>query len=245
TTVMLGFIVFQLWRWNTILGAAMIGLFLFVDGAYFASNITKIPDGGWFPLLVAAISFTVLTTWATGRRLMRERLAEAAMPLPIFIKSAATSVHRVKGTSIFLSTSSDTVPAALLHNLKHNQVLHQRVIILNVKVEDVPYIVSTKRSEVHELGEGFYQMILHYGFMEPVDIPRDLAEIDCCNGSFNMMTTSFFLGRQKIIASKAVPGMALWRERLFSVMLKSSESAMEFFKLPVNRVVELGSQVQI
>jgi KUP system potassium uptake protein len=245
TTVMLGFIVFQLWRWNKVLGAAMIGLFLFVDGAYFASNITKIPDGGWFPLLVAAVSFTVLTTWATGRRLMRERLADAAMPLPIFIKSAATSVHRVRGTSIFLSTSSDTVPAALLHNLKHNQVLHQRVIILNVKVEDVPYIVSTKRSEVHELGEGFYQMILHYGFMEPVDIPRDLAEIDCCNGSFNMMTTSFFLGRQKIIASKAVPGMALWRERLFSTMLKSSESAMEFFKLPVNRVVELGSQVQI
>ena len=245
TTVMLGFIVFQLWRWNKFLGAAMIGMFLFVDGAYFASNITKIPDGGWFPLLVAAVSFTVLTTWATGRRLMRERLEDAALPLPVFIKSAATSVHRVKGTSIFLSTSSDNVPAALLHNLKHNQVLHERVIILNVKVGDVPYVASEKRPEVHDLGQGFYQMILHYGFMEPVDIPRDLADIENCDGSFNMMTTSFFLGRQKIIASKAHPGMALWRERLFSVMLKSSESAMEFFKLPVNRVVELGSQVQI
>jgi KUP system potassium uptake protein len=176
---------------------------------------------------------------------MRERLADAALPLPVFIKSTETSVHRVKGTSIFLSTSSDNVPAALLHNLKHNQVLHQRVIILNVKVGDVPYVASTKRTEVHDLGQGFYQMILHYGFMEPVDIPRDLAGIDCCNGSFNMMTTSFFLGRQKIIAAQTHRGMALWRERLFSWMLKSSESAMEFFKLPVNRVVELGSQVQI
>jgi KUP system potassium uptake protein len=245
TTVMLGFIVFQLWRWNKLLGAATIGLFLFVDGAYFASNITKIPDGGWFPLLVAAVSFTVLTTWATGRRLMRERLQDAALPLPVFIKSTAGSVHRVKGTSVFLSTSSDTVPAALLHNLKHNQVLHQRVIVLNVKVGDVPYVASDNRAEVHDLGHGFYQMILHYGFMEAVDIPHDLAAIDCCHGSFNMMTTSFFLGRQKIIAAKTHRGMALWRERLFSAMLKSSESAMEFFKLPVNRVVELGSQVQI
>ena len=245
TTVMLGFLVFQIWNWNRILATATIGIFLLVDGTYFASNITKIPDGGWFPLLVAAVSFTVLTTWAKGRQLMRERLERDALPLPVFIKSTAKSVHRVKGTSVFLSASANNVPAALLHNLKHNQVLHQRVILLNVKVEEVPQVPPENRIELHDAGQGFYRVILHYGFMEEVDIPRDLIGIKTCGEPFNMMSTSFFLGRQKLIASKKVPGMALWREKLFAWMLKSSESAMEFFKLPTNRVIELGSQLQI
>ena len=245
TTLMLGVLVFYVWKWNRALASATIGLFLIVDGAYFASNVTKIPDGGWFPLLIAAVSFTVLTTWAKGRQLMRERLSEAALPLAVFIKSAAASVHRVRGTSVFLSTSAETVPAALLHNLKHNQVLHGRVLILNVKVEEVPHVPIERRLEVHDAGYGFYRIILHYGFMEEVDIPRDLARIDTCGEPFNMMSTSFFLGRQKLIASKRRAGMALWREKLFAWMLKSSESAMEFFKLPTNRVVELGSQLQI
>jgi KUP system potassium uptake protein len=245
TTVMLGVLVFQVWRWNRLLAAATIGLFLIVDATYFASNITKIPDGGWFPLLVAAISFTVLTTWARGRQIMRERLQQSALPLPVLIKSAGSSVHRVRGTSVFLSTSADTVPAALLHNLKHNQVLHERVLILNVKVEEVPHVEPATRVEVHDASHGFYRVILHYGFMEEVDIPRDLGGIRTCGEPFNMMSTSFFLGRQKLIPSKSRPGMALWREKLFSWMLKNSESAMEFFKLPTNRVVELGSQLQI
>ena len=245
TTIMLGFLVFQVWRWNRALATVTIGVFLLVDGTYFASNITKIPDGGWFPLLVAGISFTVLTTWAKGRQLMRERLAESALPLSVFIKSAASSVHRVRGTSVFLSTSADIVPAALLHNLKHNQVLHGRVLVLNVKVEEVPHVPAEKRLEIHDAGQGFYRAILHYGYMEEVDIPRDLARVDTCGEPFNMMSTSFFLGRQKLIASKRRAGMAPWRERLFAWMLKSSESAMEFFKLPTNRVVELGSQLQI
>ncbi len=245
TTLMLGVLVFQVWRWNRLLASAVIGLFLIVDGAYFASNITKIPDGGWFPLLVAAISFTVLTTWSKGRQLLRERLLESAMPLPVFIKSAATSVHRVRGTSVFLSASPDSVPAALLHNLKHNQVLHERVLILNVKVEEVPHVGGDKRVEAHDAGQGFYRIILHYGFMDEVDIPRDLADIKTCGEPFNMMSTSFFLGRQKLVASKRRPGMPLWREKLFAWMMQSSESAMEFFKLPTNRVIELGSQLQI
>jgi KUP system potassium uptake protein len=245
TTVMLGFLVFLVWRWNRILATATIGIFFIVDSTYFASNITKIPDGGWFPLLVAAISFTVLTTWAKGRALMRARLLQSALPLSVFIKSAAASVHRVRGTSVFLSTSADAVPAALLHNLKHNQVLHERVLILNVEIEEVPHVPSEQRVEVHDAGHGFYRVILHYGFMQEVDIPRDLTAIKTCGEPFNMMSTSFFLGRQKLIASKKVPGMPLWREKLFAWMLKNSESAMEFFKLPTNRVVELGSQLQI
>jgi len=245
TSMMLGVMMLYVWRWNRLLAIGATTLFVLVDGAYFASNMTKIPDGGWFPLFVAAISFTVLTTWAKGRQLMRQRLAESALPLAVFIKSVAKSVHRVRGTSVFLSTSAETVPAALLHNLKHNQVLHSRVLILNVKVEEVPQVAPEKRVEVHDAGSGFYRVILHYGFMEEVDIPRDLAAISTCGEPFNMMSTSFFLGRQKLIASKRHAGMALWREKLFAWMLKSSESAMEFFRLPTNRVVELGSQLQI
>src|SRR6185369_16163283 len=173
TTMMLAVLLFQVWRWNKFLAAATVGLFMLVDSAFFISNITKIPDGGWFPLLVAAISFTVLTTWAKGRQLLRQRLSEAALPLPVFIKSVAATVHRVRGTSVFLSTSAETVPAALLHNLKHNQVLHTRVLILNVKVEEVPHVPADKRLEVHDAGHGFYRVVLHYGFMEEVDIPRD------------------------------------------------------------------------
>ena len=245
TSIMLGVLMLYVWKWNRLLAGGLVALFLVVDGTYFASNITKIPDGGWFPLLIAAISFTVLTTWARGRQLLRERLASSALPLPVFIKSVAKSVHRVRGTSVFLSASADVVPAALLHNLKHNQVLHERVIILNVKVEEIPQVARERRLEFHDAGDGFYRMILHYGFMEEVDIPRDLAFINSCGEPFNMMSTSFFLGRQKLVASQKYAGMALWREKLFAWMLKSSESAMEFFKLPTNRVVELGSQLQI
>jgi KUP system potassium uptake protein len=137
------------------------------------------------------------------------------------------------------------VPSALLHNLKHNQVLHERVVLLTVAVQDVPQVSPAKRATLKVEGRGFYRVILNYGFMEEVDIPRDLAKIKGAGAAFNMMATSFFLGRQKLVASKEQPGMALWREHLFAWMSKSSESAMEFFKLPTNRVVELGSQLKI
>jgi KUP system potassium uptake protein len=245
TTLMQYVVVFRIWKRPLWQGGVGFALFVTIDVIFLASGLMKLFEGAWFPILVGLVVFTVLTTWATGRRIMRERLAESALPLPVFIKSAAASVHRVKGTSVFLSAAPDTVPAALLHNLKHNQVLHERVLILTVKVEDVPHVRTENRVEVHDAGQGFYRVILHYGFMEEVDIPRDLAGIKTCGEPFNMMRTSFFLGRQKLIASKRAPEMALWREKLFAWMLKSSESAMEFFKLPTNRVVELGSQLQM
>jgi KUP system potassium uptake protein len=245
TTVMLAVLITQVWNWNRVLAGFTIGIFGLVDGSFFASNLAKIADGGWFPLLVAALIFTVLTTWATGRRLLRERLEEDSIPLAIFIKSTARSAHRARGTSVFLSASPDVVPSALLHNLKHNQVLHERVLILTVKVEEVPHVASSERIEVHEAGGSFYRVILHYGFMDEVDIPQDLLRMQGCGGNFDMMSTSFFLGRQKLIATHEQPGMALWREQLFVFMMRTSESAMEFFKLPTNRVIELGSQVRI
>ena len=245
TTLMQYVVVFRIWKrplWQAGFGFAV---FVTVDAIFLASGLAKLFEGAWFPILVGLVIFTVLTTWAKGRAMMRQRLQNNALPLAVFIKSATASVHRIKGTAVFLSTSADAVPAALLHNLKHNQVLHDRVIILTVNVEDVPYVASERRVDVHDAGQGFYRVILHYGFMEEVDVPRDLACIRTCGDPFNMMSTSFFIGRQKLIASKKVPGMALWRERLFAWMLKSSESAMEFFKLPTNRVVELGSHLHL
>jgi len=244
TTAMLAVLVFRVWRWNRFLAALTIGLFAAIDLAFFASNVTKVADGGWFPLVVAAIIFTVLTTWARGRALMRRRLERDALPIHVFLKSAI-AVQRVRGTAVFLSTSPDTIPSALLHNLKHNQVIHERVLILNVKVEGVPHVPPGERPDVHRAARGFYQVVLHYGFMDEVDVPADLARTESCGAAFSMMSTSFFLGRQKLIAAREEPGMALWRERLFAWMMKSSESAMEFFKLPANRVVELGSQLRI
>jgi KUP system potassium uptake protein len=244
TTCMMAVVLFRVWKWNALLATAVIGLFFLVDAAYFASNLTKIADGGWFPLSVAAVVFTVLTTWATGRQLLRARLAEGAIPLAIFIKSTAGSLHRICGTSVFMASSAETIPSALLHNIKHNQVLHERVVILTVLIEEVPHHPLENRVEVTRCGEGFNRVILRYGFMDDVDVPRDLARAEMAGGPLNMMTTSFFLGRQKLIASKR-PGMALWREQLFAWMNKNAESAMEFFRLPTNRVVELGSQLEI
>ena len=244
TTLMQYVVVFRIWKrplWQAEVGFLF---FIAVDLTFLASGSEKLFEGAWFPIVVGLVIFTLLSTWATGRRLMRKQLEEDSLPLEVFIKSAA-SVHRVRGTAVFLSTSPDAVPSALLHNLKHNQVLHERVLILNVKVEDVPHVPAAKRLGIQSAAKGFYKVILHYGFMDEVDIPADLARIEECGGGFNMMSTSFFLGRQKLIATKAQPGMALWRERLFAWMMKSSESAMEFFKLPTNRVIELGSQLRI
>ena len=245
TTLMQYVVVFRIWKRPLWQGGVGFVVFVTIDVIFLASGLMKLFEGAWFPILVGLVIFTILTTWAKGRQLMRQRLSDSALPLEVFIKSTGASVHRVRGTSVFLSTSADVVPAALLHNLKHNQVLHQRVLVLNVKIEEVPHVRSEKRVEIHDAGQGFYRVILHYGYMEEINIPRDLADIRTCGEPFNMMSTSFFLGRQKLIPSKKVPGMALWRERLFALMLKSSESAMEFFKLPTNRVVELGSQLQI
>jgi KUP system potassium uptake protein len=244
TTVMLSFLVFQVWKWNRLTAGLVIGSFLVIDGVYFASNITKIPDGGWFPLVVAGVGFTVLTTWAKGRQLLHQSLEESSVPLRIFVKSAA-SAFRARGTAIFMSSSADGIPSALLHNFKHNQVVHERVIILTVKIEGVPHVDPENRIETEEVGSGFYRVILHHGFMEEVDIPAELMRVNNAGGPFNMMTTSFFLGRQKLIVTREKPGMTLWREKLFAWMLKNSESAMEFFRLPINRVIELGSQVKI
>ncbi|WP_419825324.1 potassium transporter Kup [Sphingomonas sp.] len=244
TTCMLAVLVIQVWRWNRALAAGAIGAFAIVDGAYFASNVTKIPDGGWFPLLVGACAFVGLTTWANGRRILRERLAEGSMPPDLFMRSATKAARRVPGTAVFLSASAEGAPPALLHNLKHNKVLHERVVILTVKVLGQPIVGDERRIKVERIGDGFYRIMLFYGFMQEIDVPVALARVEVCGAPFRLMETTFFLGRQTLIASET-PGMAIWREKLFALMVRNAESAMEFFKLPPNRVVELGSQLEI
>jgi len=244
TACMLGVLTWSVWKWPKPLAALVTGAFLVVDGAYFASNLTKVPDGGWFPLLVAVVAFTLLTTWARGRQIVREHLNQSAMTMEMFIGSTVRSLKRVSGTAVFLSASSKGVPPALLHNVKHNKVLHERIVILTVHIQGVPHVSDENRVETEALDEGFYRVILHYGFMEEIDIPAALARADECGPVFRPMDTSFFLGRQTLIPSSK-PGMAIWREKLFAWMVQNAQSAMEFFKLPINRVVELGSQLEI
>ena len=242
--ILIAVVLFNMWKWNRFLAVGLLALFFTVDGLYFASNLMKVPDGGWFPLLIGAVAFTLLTTWAKGRKLMIDRMAEASLPIEIFIKSAANSAARVSGTAVFMTSSANGVPHALLHNLKHNKVLHERVILLTVRIEDVPYVPVEKRLQQSDLGSGFYRLMLRYGFMEDIDVPSALAELKDCGPVCKTMDTSFFLARQTLLPSSR-PGMAIWREKLFAWMLRNAESAMEFFKLPTNRVVELGSQVEI
>ncbi len=244
TTCMMSVLVYRVWKWSLPLTVLSIGSFLLIDIAYLGSNLTKIPDGGWFPLLVGALVFTFLTTWAKGRHLMMLRLRESAMPIEVFIKSAATAATRVPGTAVFMTSSPTGVPHALLHNLKHNKVLHERIMILTVVIDEVPYVDDEDRLEVRPLGSDFYRIIIRYGFMQELDVPGVLKTVENCGPKLKMMDTSFFLARQTLLASDR-PGMAIWREKLFAWMLRNAETAMEFFKLPTNRVVELGSQVEI
>jgi KUP system potassium uptake protein len=244
TTCMLLVLVRRVWHWPRTVSVGLILVFALFDGAYFASNVTKIPDGGWFPLLVGLVAFTLLTTWAKGRQLMIARLRESAMPIKIFIDSAASSASRVPGTAVFMTSTPDGVPHALLHNLKHNKVLHERVILLTVKIADEPYVDDDKRMRIEDLGRGFHRMLIKYGFMQDADVPAALKQVSQCGSEFKMMDTSFFLARQTLLPSSR-PGMMIWREKLFAWMLRNAESAMEFFRLPTNRVVELGSQVEI
>ena len=245
STCMIGVLIYRVWHWPIYAVVPFVGIFVCIDGLYFTSNLTKVLDGGWFPLLVAAICFVMLTTWATGRKLMIQRMREGAMPIKVFIGSAASSATGVPGTAVFMTSTPEGVPHALLHNLKHNRVLHERVILLTVKVSDMPYFPENDRFMHDDLGQGFHRVILRYGFMEAPDVPAALKTFHGCGGvDIRMIDTSFFLSRQTLLPSER-PGMMIWREKLFAWMLRNAESAMEFFRLPTNRVVELGTQIEI
>jgi len=243
-TCLLAVVLTMLWNWPKWKVFPLLAIFIIVDMAYLGANLLKVPQGGWLPLVIGFVIFILLTTWSRGRALMRQNMAEGSIPMEVFAKSAHSSATRVPGTAVFMASTNAGVPSALLHNIKHNKVLHERVVISTVAIQDVPYVDPAERCSVRDMGQGFYRMTLRFGFLEETDIPATLKQSDICGGPFEMMKTSFFLSRQTLIAS-AKPGMAIWREKLFAWMLRNAASAMEFFRLPTNRVVELGSQVEI
>lgn len=241
---LLGVVLIAMWKWKWWAAAPLLFAFFVLDIAYLGANLTKIPDGGWVPLVIGLAIFIMLTTWSRGRALMRQNMAEASIPMEVFAKSAHNSAARVPGTAIFMASSNAGVPSALLHNIKHNKVLHERVIILTVQIEDVPTLNGAERWRAVDLGQGFYRLTLFFGFLEETDVPAALSRVDMCGAPFDMMKTSFFLSRQTLLSSKT-PGMAIWREKLFAWMMRNAAAPMEFFRLPTNRVVELGSQLEI
>ena len=241
-TVLVAFVMVLIWRWNLMLVALVAGSLVLVDIAFFSANIIKVPDGGWFPLAMALVSFTVLTTWRRGRRLVLDEMARQTFPLADFIGTIG-GVHRVHGTAIFMTSSKEGVPAALLHNLKHNQVLHDRVVLLTVQTANTPFVNDLDRLYLHRLDEGFLRIIVRYGFMEDPDIPAALEQCARFGETFDMMETTFYFSRETVMPR--IPGrdIAPWRARLFAMMSKNATSATDFFKIPTNRVVELGTQL--
>ena len=233
----------RLWDWSPV--RAILGAlpFICIDLGFFLANSVKIPDGGWFPLVFGLAIFILLTTWKRGRELLGARLAAEAMDLKPFIASITEGgVERVPGTAVFMTPNSESVPHAMLHSLKHYKALHEQVIILSVDVFDVPYVPDVDRVEVHRLNGNFSQVIVQYGFKDEPDIPAALALCAEAGLEIDMMDTSFFLGRETLIP-KLGSDMAYWRELIFVTMFRNAGSATAFFKIPSNRVVELGSQV--
>ncbi|MGX1184126.1 KUP system potassium uptake protein [Pseudomonas sp. F-14 TE3623] len=245
TTILVSAVMLLLWKWPPILAVPVLLGFLLVDGLYFAANVPKIIQGGAFPVIAGIALFVLMTTWKRGKQLLVERLDEGGLPLPIFISSIRVQPpHRVQGTAVFLTARPDAVPHALLHNLLHNQVLHEQVVLLTVVYEDIPRVPPQRRFDVDSYGEGFFRVILHFGFTDEPDVPEALKLCHLDDLNFSPMRTTYFLSRETVIASK-LEGMARWREALFAFMLKNANGNLRFFNLPLNRVIELGTQVEM
>jgi KUP system potassium uptake protein len=246
TTLIFYVVARERWGWSVWTALPLISFFLVIDLAFFGANIIKIPHGGWFPLVVGAVVFTLMSTWKRGRQILAERLGAQTLPREIFLRElVATPPTRVPGTAVFMYSNPGGTPPALLHNLKHNKVLHERVVFLSVETADVPHVNEAERVKVDPLGHGVFQVLLTYGFMDEVDVPLALSSIGRADLPFKPMETSYFLGRETLIATRRAEGMAIWREMLFSLMSRNARAASSFFRLPPNRVVEMGAQIEI
>lgn len=245
TTVLFYFAARRLWKWSRPKALLICVPFLMIELSFFGANALKIAHGGWFPLAIGAGIFTLLSTWKTGRKILGQKLQRSTLPLSLFFDDvAANPPHRVRGTAIFLSGRLGTVPLSLLHNLKHNKVLHERVVFLTIVTHEKAHIAEEDRIELEDLKNGFYRVVGNFGFMEDPDVPKLLQKCDEHGLELKPSEFSYFLSKESVIPSKA-KGMAFWREILFSVMSRNATSAASFFKIPPNKVVELGMQVEI
>lgn len=245
TTMLLYFAAQRLWGWEKWQAGLVCGVFMGIEAVLCTANLFKIPHGGWFPIAIALLAFTLMSTWKTGRRLLGERLRSSFLPLPLFLEDVdRMRPTRVSGTAVFLSSNPEFTPIALLHNLKHNRVLHEKVIFLTIQTEEVPHVPMSNRIQLEQLREGFYRVIAHYGFMEDASVPEVLKQCRARGLSFDWMETSYFLSRENIIAVKG-PGMATWREHLFAFLSRNAQRPTDFFRIPANRVVELGVHVEM
>jgi len=244
-TVLAFFIVRGLWGGSWVVTGFATVAFLIVDLSLFGANVPKLVHGGWFPIAMAIIVFILLSTWKRGRTLLSERLKELAIPLDPFIEGLESHPpKRVPGTAIFLTTDRNAVPHALMHNLKHNKVLHERIVILTVVFQDIPHVDDSERVEVRPLGHSFIKVFVNYGFKDESDIPRALELCVAQGLTFNMLDTSFFLSRETLIPARRRV-MALWREKLFIGMQRNATNVTAYFRIPTNRVVELGTQIEL
>jgi KUP system potassium uptake protein len=243
TTILISFVMVLYWRWSLALVIPLIAMLFVIDLTYFAANAMKFAQGGWFPVGIAIVSFTVLTTWKRGRQLLFDQIANQEVPLQVVI-DGMDSVPRVVGTAVFLTPLSSGAPTAMLHNIKHNHVLHERNVFLSVIVEDKPYVTKGNRLLIDDMGKNYFRVRVFYGFMEKPDLPAALELCESLGLTFDMMDTSFFISRAVIVASSA-PGMMKWRERLFVSMSKNAMNAADFFNIPTNRVIEMGTRVEI
>jgi len=244
TTILFAVVMRRRWSWSLPLVAGVVTIFLISDLAFWGANLVKIPTGGWFPIVIAVIVFTLMTTWKKGREILAERIQESVSPVEDLLADLEReAIERIDGTAVFMYSNAEGTPPALLHNLKHNHVLHERVLLLTVKSQEIPY-VRGERAEVEELGHGIWRIILRYGFAEDPDVPRALSRIDLDDWTYDETETSFFLGQEILLATDE-PGMAIWRERLFARMSRNATRATRFFRLPSNRIVELGTRVRL
>jgi len=245
TTVMTFYVIRYGWRYPLLLSIAATGFFFVIDVSFFASNMLKLLAGGWFPLVIGMAMFTLMATWVEGRRLMSERLRDEAIDLKSFLEAVFLSPPtRVSGTAVFLSAELGLTPNALMHNLKHNKVLHEHNLFVTVRSHEVPWIGFDKRIEMESLGHDCWQVVLHFGFKNDPDVPEALKLLAGRGVPLDDMDTSYFLSRDIVIPTLG-DGMAMWREKLFASMHRNASGAADFLNLPANRVVELGSKVEI
>jgi KUP system potassium uptake protein len=245
-TTMLAYLVARsAWGVRRIVAGSLAAFFFLIEFGFFGANLTKIAHGGWFPLVIGAIVYTILSTWKRGRALLAARMRERLYPFDRFLSDIeAYPPQRVSGTAIFMTSNLQGTPPTLLHNLQHNKVLHERVILLTVVTSDIPHVVAKDRSEIEALGHGFYRLTLRYGFMEEPDVPTALSEASRHGFRIDLNETTFFLGVETLLATRR-PGLPLWRERLFVLIARNAVRANAFFKIPPERVVELGMQVEL